>query len=260
MPRKVYRNSGRVRVNNPPKYRRKMEFKGGPEGGRPNPVKPSVDPPSDGKGPKKPFDEAYARTKDLARKEGESDADYAARQEKYKTRRGKMARRTLRSTLGKNWGKRVYEGKWQSAQQRKSALESFNTLKDRESQISDKLSKAEDDARKAALQKRLDTVKANRKEAGADVREFRGERRAALKTAYETPKKAQKAYPKVREFSASLSGSRKPGGQSGTMRGSKTFQPGGKPEQIRGSISTGGTKPVTLPGGRPVVPRRKKVR
>lgn len=254
MARTTRRQRGRVRVNRPP------EFRGGPKDGRPN---TGIQHTTGGAAPeKKPFEEAFARTKDLERKEGESDADYAKRQEAFKAKRGKTARKTLRSTLGKNWGKRVYEGKWVSGQQRKSALESFTNLKERESKISDKLAKATEDAQKEALAARLETVKTKRKESGADVREFRGMRREALQSAYETPNKAKKQYPRVREFSVSGTGRGKfDGSGNKKFRGQGNRIPlprpaGGKPDRGRGSVTTGGAS-VTLPGGRPNVKRRR---
>lgn len=240
--------------------------------------------------PKKPFDEAFARTKDLERKEGESDKDYAARQEQFKTRRGNLARRTLRSAYGKHFGKRVYEGKAQSAQYRQDTVSRFGKLRKREDRLSSRIENADDtalnDSFKAALQKKLDTVKSKRKEVGASVREFRGQRREALQAAYENPVKAGKKYPRVPVVGGSLQAGNRGLSRSGVEKvgrgrmirngGSKQYNPYGFPAGSgkgggRGRISRFPRQGRVIPldrnaaapgrqptGGRPVYGRRKR--
>jgi hypothetical protein len=203
---------------------------------------------------KKPFDEKFARTKDLERKEGESDADYAKRQEQFKTSRAKAARSTLRSALGKKWGQRVYSNT--SGDQRKSMVSKLDKLKSRESHLTKRIENADDtalnDSFKAALSKKLENVTAKRKETGAAVRDFRGERREALEKAYTDPAAARKAYPRPKTFTASQAGNSSgrgvqgPAGQSsGRMRVQR--QPTRRVAPI-----FGGPK-----NGRPVVRRKK---
>jgi hypothetical protein len=239
---------------------------------------------------KKPFDEAFARTKDLERKEGESDKDYAARQEQFKTRRGNLARRTLRSAYGKHFGKRVYEGKAQSTQYRQDTVSRFDKLRKREDRLSSRIENADDtalnDSFKAALQKKLDTVKSKRKEVGSSVREFRGQRREALQAAYENPVKAGKKYPRVPVVGGSLQAGNRGLSRSGVEKvgrgrmirngGSKQYNPYGFPAGSgkgggRGRISRFPRQGRVIPldrnaaapgrqptGGRPVYGRRKR--
>lgn len=239
---------------------------------------------------KKPFDEAFARTKDLERKEGESDKDYAARQEQFKTRRGNLARRTLRSAYGKHFGKRVYEGKAQSAQYRQDTVSRFDKLRKREDRLSSRIENADDtalnDSFKAALQKKLDTVKSKRKEVGSSVREFRGQRREALQAAYENPVRAGKKYPRVPVVGGSLQAGNRGLSRSGVEKvgrgrmirngGSKQYNPYGFPAGSgkggsRGRISRFPRQGRVIPldrnaaapgrqptGGRPVYGRRKR--
>lgn len=239
---------------------------------------------------KKSFDEAYARTKSLEQKEGESDADFAKRQESFKTRRSGRAKRLLKSTYGKHYGKRIYEGKAQSAKYRTKTVSQFDKLRKREDRLSSRIENADDtalnDSFKAALQKKLDTVKSKRKEVGASVREFRGQRRDAMEAAYNDPAAAKKKYPRVPVISGSLQAGNRGLSRSGVEKvgrgrmirngGSKQYNPYGFPAGSgkgggRGRISRFPRQGRVIPldqnaaapgrqptGGRPVYGRRKR--